>query len=397
MRAHSNTVLIIIMKPSSPTKVPPPAAVTALGAVASVREDERVAAVIEVSAWDESPRAAVRSVLDNRAYFAEVHLVAPRRPSYAGWPDDRRALLDAGYSATTTTQCDQPYEWHSSGVFDANRVGSGVRAAFFIPADMQVTEAAVSALHDDMVNSGSYSPNVAHFAISSVTSIHADASEDGGDWRMNWPGIASYGFLLVLMMLDWMRLVFNLGKYHRTFDLRGEVLQLRFPRWTRRPERPGIMSWLWNRTTARAQYGDSALMHVPSDRDAGFAFVLRSIKTHAHMGAGLWILGFLVYYWFFAWPWWNPFVQHSSWTLVRVLGKTPFAWYWLTMYVAHTFAVGCLAWLYMDIPWLTAHVALYTVFLTLCPPLLVYGRFHVSRATWRRKKSGAGGKTTVRQ
>ena len=129
-------------------------------------------------------------------------------------------------------------------------------------------------------------------------------------------------------------------------------------------------------------------MHTPKGKDTGFGFVLRTIKKHQHMGAGLWILGFIVYYWFFAWPWWSRYVEDSSWKIIAILAKNPSAWYWNLAYILHTFAVGCVAWSYMDFPLgtLPLQVLLYTVYLTLCPPLLVYGRFHMSRAAWKHHK-----------
>lgn len=354
--------------------------------VVHVPKEQRVAAVITVSEFGECCENGVKSVLDNAAYFRELHIVqhghANNMDIYPGWAVDAEAVAGA---------FGVPPIWHST--FDPNKVRAG--AVVYIAPDMQVASGAIAELHQQMVHCSVHDPHKTHFAITGITSIRLDTEAEKRDPR-NWLQGLSYGFLLVVMMLDWMRSLFALYKYHRTFDLRAELLFSTFPRRVRcAPKRP-FTWWVRNVEQARTEDGGAALLHIPRGGDAGLSFVLRTIKTHNHLGAGLWVLGFALYYVLFAWPWWNGVALSSSvwgWPILYPITKNPWAWYWMLLYVVHTLVVALVAWTCVEIPlaMLPAQVLAYTVYLTLSPAILLYGRFHMSRAAWRHFRSGRGG------
>jgi len=337
-----------------------------------LKDQEKLAAVICISEFGECPAVGVRSVISNAAYFKELHLVqhgySTQRKLYPAWFDDLKELTKLGLVPV----------WHSR--FDANKVYAG--AVVYIAPDMQVADGAVAMLHEEMMYCAKNDPAKTHFSITSITSVRLSDAEKRDP--LQWLHSASYGFLLVIMMLDWLRWAFNLGKYHKTFDLRAECLFTTFPQRVQcAPER---WSW-WIRNTGqtRTKSGGAALLHIPKGADTGIPFLLRSIKLHNHLSYGWWVFGFALYYFLFAWPWWNVLFTKAGWAILYPLTRDPWAWYWQLIYVLHTLVVAIVAWMCMELPlaMLPVQVIVYTGYLTLSPLVLLYGRFHMSRASWK--------------
>jgi hypothetical protein len=350
-------------------------------------QEERYAAIIEISEFGESPSAAIKSIVANPGYFKEVHLVQHGYSSsnvpYYAWPSDIKALTALGLAPV----------WHAR--LDTDKVRAG--AAVYIQPDAQVADGALSMLHEDMVYGAKNAKNQTHFAVTPITSIRLDRDKrrDPLEWILTLVDVMSYGFLLVVMMVDWGRSLFNGYKYHPTFNLRAVCLFTTYPQ--RVQQAPTRFSWwLWNPNQCRAKSGGSALLHIPKGKNTGLSFVLRTIKTHQMLGYGAWVFGFIFYYWLFAWPWWNglafkggpwgilQLLTRNPWGILQLLTRNPWAWYWQTVMVLHTLVVAIVAWTCMELPLglLPLQVLLYTFYLTLAPLLLVYGRFHVSRASW---------------
>ncbi len=65
-----------------------------------VSSERKVSAVITISEADESPERAVQSILENRRFFADMHIVkfgySTHADLYDGWADDLSELVAAG-------------------------------------------------------------------------------------------------------------------------------------------------------------------------------------------------------------------------------------------------------------------------------------------------------------
>jgi len=357
--------------------------------VTDIPKDERFSAVICISEFAECPAPGIQSVLRNKAYFSELHLVQhgydANRNLYPEYADDKEALAEAGITL----------KWHSR--FDPDKAHT--HAVVYVQPDMQVADGAMAMLHEEMNYDAKHAPQRTHFAYSAITSIRLTERQkrDPKQWFQS----GFYGFLIVVMMLDWLRALFqppffpfvwNTYKYHKTSDLRAVTLSTTYPHRARlAPE--SWSWWLWNPGQSRIKSGGAALLNTPKDNDVGLPYVLRTIKLHNHLGYGWWVFGFAFYYMIFAWPWWNVLITRFGFSLLYPLMHDPWEWYWMLLYVLHTLVVAVVALMNMELPlvMLPLQVLLYTFYLTLFPLMLIYGRFHMSRAAWRHFTSSRGG------
>ncbi len=336
-----------------------------------VSVERRVSAIITISAADESPEQAVTSVLENQRFFEDLHIVKFGYSSHAhlynGWDQDLEDLKACGLDPV----------WHSE--LDVSKLRS--RAAIEIEPDLRVCDGAFCTLFKDMETN----TNCDHFGVSSITYIRL---EDHKDPRA-WIEALTYGFLLVVMMLDSLRSLANLSLYHRSVDLRGRLITTTWPNRVRlAPHRgwvwyTGWFTWWFQSGISTSKHAGAACMQLPSQKDQGFALVLRTIKTHKHMGFGIWLIGYLLYWLLFAWPIWTPFVNPHS-RIGMWFARDMTALYWIIPYMLHTVVVGYIAWLYMEFPLrlLPLQVVLYTFYLTASPAIFLYARFHKPRGAW---------------
>ena len=332
----------------------------------------KVCGVISISEFDESCEQAMASVLENPSYFDQLLLVKQGFSSltepYEGFAEDVTHLEKLGVSVS----------WQSQ--LDVSACKS--RAILRLEPDVRVTDGAIKTLVEDMVEQ---SESKDHFAVTSILIIETANSTP------SWESL-SYGFLLVIMMLDSFRSLFSLFRYNRTVDLRGQLLSISFPNRVRlAPNR----WWVWWIGTGicRTRYGGSAAIQLPDEKDQGLGFVFRTIKTHNHLGAGIWTLFYFMYYALFAFPVWNWFLSPTS-MLGRWLVRDMSALYWMIPYLLHTALVAYIAWQNVEFPktylpvagyrsvLLPLQVSLYTFYLTASPLVFLYGRFHLSRAAW---------------
>jgi hypothetical protein len=329
-------------------------------------------AVVEISEFAESCEYAIKSIVRNKARFCAVHIVhSGATPMYEGWEADQRALDPL------------PLVWHNM-TLDPARLHSEV--AVHVPPDVQALEAAFQELADATDNPHTRDTE---FGVSSVLYF-----ED----RLGWASLLALGFLPVLLLLDTFRYVFNMRRYHRTSDLRANFVVRTHPR---RVYVAPTRWYLWEAFTQvhRSIYGGAACMQMVGGGNApgvsnGVSFLLRTLKTHRHMGwrtLVFWWLPFVLYYATFALPWWMLFVdgQYRGYFAAFIVRNVMHPG-WITMYTAHATVGAALAWIYIRYPqpWMWAvHALLFPVYFTLSPILYVYARFHVSHAAWQRAKS----------
>lgn len=335
--------------------------------------DRKASVIITISDADESPEQAVSSVIENHRFFRDLHIIkfgySTHAELYPGWSQDLERLNELNMAPI----------WHSE--LDASKLQS--RAAIHIEPDLRVADGALAMLHKDIDR---YT-NCEHFAVSSITYIEA-SPEAKRDPRA-WIEAMSYGFLLVIMMMDSLRSLVSLFQYHRTTDLRAQLVTTTFPN---RVRLASSRWWMWWIGTGMGtiKRGGPACMQIPAAKDQGIAFVLRTIKTHKHMGVGIWIIGYVLYYLMFGWPWWNAFIS-TNWRFTAWFARDMSSLFWIITYMLHTVVVGYIALIYMEFPlkMLPLQVLLYTFYLTASPVIFIYGRFHTSRASWISAKSTA--------
>lgn len=349
-------------------------------------------AVVSISEFAESPKPAIKSVLRYPARFKALHIeqygYSTTAELYPGWKEDLAELTRHNLTPV----------WHS--VLDPTKLVT--RALVHISPDLQVKDAALDMLSEDMENNHKWN---SHFAVSSIT--HLDNIKKPSDYLSS----LLYGFIVVLAVFDSFRSFFNGFRYHRTADLRAQTVYVTYPstvelaptRW---------WTWLIFTRVGVISKGGSALMQVPSYIDGGASFVLRTIKTHKHLGIGVWIPFFFLYYLFFAWPWWTPFfASYRIPYISRVFGwllerEPPFYWIiqyfvlgdrtvvfnpvWQVVHVLHLCVVATITYMYIVLPpKLNGVIVLaYPIYLMMLPVLIVYSWFHVSRAGWVIEEDG---------
>lgn len=349
----------------------------------------RADAVITLSGAGESPERAITSVLANARYFCALHIVqeaySSTRNLYPGWRKDVDQLRAAGLNPV----------WHIR--LDPRQLKS--RAVVYIEPDLGVLDSALDTLFADMLQNAH---RKSQFAVCSVLSIPYAT----GDWKRSraWIDVSAYGFLLVLMMMDTFRWLVNATRYHRTSDLRAQTVATTYPSTSQLVERPRFRWLLWT-GVAPTLRGQGSVVQTPSGaRDGGWAFVMRTIEKHNHLGLwlSLWPWAFALYYLVFAWPWWNTLLGSTSsaslWTLLvnspltassvwsvttqALFQRNPTGPVWLAGYLLHGACVALVAHASLNLPMgaTPALILLYPFYLALFPLIYVVGRVGRSRA-----------------
>ncbi len=327
----------------------------------------QVSGVIRISEFDESPEQAVQTILASPHFFADVHLVKFGHSSlekfYPGWDKDLAALRALNLDPV----------WHSQ--LDHKKLKT--HALVNLTPDVRSTDGALATLIDDMDKNGG---SCDHFGVSSITFIEYDTKPVSPVVVLE--AMFSYGFLLVILMMDTFRSIINLFQYHRTSDLTCDFTTTTYGGRVRvAPNR--FLFWWFFTGISPSKRGGAACMQIPSENDQGLTFLLRTIKTHSN---GLWIFGFALYWWLFSWPLANYILDsRTRWGYWLIRDMT--ALYWAIPYILNTALVGYVAWMHVEFPFrlLPVHVLLFTFFLTASPLILLYGRFHTSRASWKKK------------
>jgi len=336
--------------------------------------------VITVSSSNEELHTGLETIIRCKRYFGRrLHIVKEGfRPLDDMTQGERDALEEAGFEIIVHTK------------FDESKVTDRM-AAIFIGPDLQVTEGGMQKLYTNMKNSNH---RHSYFSVSSNIKF-----EGQNDWRdhQNWINIGSYGFLLVILMLDLFRSILNLTKYHRTCDLRAQTLTHAYPNkktFTRRPF--WGLSWiLWTGVSGQND-GAADVLQIVSKTHSGWDFVFRTISQHAHMGLFnlKWGILFWTNYFLFSWPWWSRFlppIPDTHWyyqVATFLLYRDMTNGFWIWFYSMQLVLVAICAWMYMDTPihiaTLSGQILLYPVYVALSPIIFLIGRLY--RPTRSRKK-----------
>lgn len=338
-------------------------------------EDYIGEAVVSVSDFNESIEPAIKSILRNHEYFSALHIVkygySKKEVMYPGWLIDLIELRDKNLEPI----------WHSN--LDATKLKTFV--AIHVSPDHQIKDGAMDMLYTDMAINNTQSL----FAVTGITCL-----EEKSFTIAKCASALSYGFLLVVMIIDAYRTIFNLTRYHTTNALRAQTVTKTFPQRAWLTERRW---WLWFFYTrvSGTSFGGSGLGQIPVEKDRGLTFVLRHIKTHQHLGIGIWIIGFILYYFFFAYPWWSVFFKSFGYTnmpqvnnvidwIKWIFVRNPYSTVSLISQCINGIVISIVATVYFIFPYrMQALLCLFfPVYLTICPIVLLVGRFYVSRASW---------------
>ena len=308
--------------------------------------------VVERSAFGESCAPAVDSLRAFRGKVYDVHVEGP------GAVD--KETLDAIRRESGALEVQSAPRVDPTSL----RCDAVVRMA----ADVTCTRGAVECLLRDMRTK---SHRYDHFAVESTV-----VCERGSGFL----GELTYGWLLVLMVLDTVASILTAKGAHRSVDLRGTILYRTYPNRVYVPRRRW-WTWLLFTRVCYARYIEDACAQTPDPADQGAALTWRSIRTHATGAWGfMWLTDMLMYYYVFAIPWWTflaPSAKNDL--LATLLSPRDFAAvYWLSplainmllvVYVAHQWLVVPRSWL------LALQVFLYPLYLTTFPLVYLVARW----------------------
>lgn len=326
--------------------------------------DLRVSVLIRIPSSNPSPALAIRSVLTNKAHVRDLHIEQRAHSqdgtlSYRGAAEDMAALEAAGI----------PLIWHSE--FEPSKLHT--QALVHMEPDLRVVEAAFLQLKRDMLTR----PDCHHFAVSSILQLKTQVFSW---WELPW-----YGALFPLLMVDWLAWLFTWGQHARTVDLRCQLVHTT---WGGRARlaRQGWWRWWIGTGVCKTTAGDVTCVQIPAlPKDRGSAFVLRTIKDHAHCTwrKPWWLALYALYYLFFSPPWWLLLLRDAAEESVggKVLAflTNPLA---VALHLVHWGGVTYLLWSEITLPTNAEGMALllYPLYLMLSPLFLLYGRLHSSRA-----------------
>jgi hypothetical protein len=338
---------------------------------------EKVSVAITFTAdYCESGFQGVDSVIRNAHLIRDLHFVrfghnGGQEELYDGWHEHLKRLGALGLEPT----------WHSMAL-DASKLKS--LALVHIEPDLYVTESAFLTLLED----AAYPRTLFHkqqFAVSSILNVRAPLLT----MHAFTHAFLAYGFLMVVLALDYLRALVSQGSYHRVVDLRAQLVTPTYPKQQRLAEAPLAWRWGWwwfgpsGSGIAPPTSGGTSCMQCPDARDQGMPFVLRTIRKHSGMGWGLWWwAGFALYYFSIALPWWTYVIgsYRPLWWMQRDMTNV----WWISFYLLHCAVVGLCATKNMRFPYhvMALQTLVYPVFVTLSPLIFVYARWHTSQNAW---------------
>jgi hypothetical protein len=320
---------------------------------------QRVSVVIELSAYKESPRNAIATVINNAATICDLHIVlaghATNAELYAEWNADVDAL----------TKLKLTPQWHNK--LDATKLAG--LAMVTLKPDHFVTDGSWKAFLENNLaakRSGWARSKPTHYALNAGVDLdNDDIAPTTTRAQAMW-----YGFLLVVSVLDTLRSLFSWGAYHDGNAVRAQLVMRVYPGETYVPRyRWGPLTfWCGFDSGVARVFDDAGGCNRMPDTDVGVDLVLRSVRTHPHMGWGFaWITGYLLYYGLF----------FGACGAVYA-AKGTYVYYWIA---AHVFHVALVAYATHDV-FLFPHksygiqVLLYPLYLTLSPLLFLYARLY---------------------
>lgn len=312
---------------------------------------EQVSAVITLDASNANPARALDSILAVLNEVRDVHVVLSGEA-------DQNAVLAHPRVAELVAKL-PVVVWHP-GQLDVQALQT--QAVVHVQPDHVFLGSALYALKKDLRR---YS-GCTHFTFLSGLDLSTIPL-----WGVEW-----YGFLLPLLVVDMMASWLTLNQHARTTDLRAQLVYRTWPNRNRAPGHPSWWRWWFGTRTCWTRNGTSFCSQAPLEKeDAGLAFVLRTVKQHAHCT--------------FWKPWWLALYAVHYLLVAFLCGAGLFGLWLDTRMVgtAYLFLVGLVAYgiwsRAVRFPYSGEVVALvlYPLYLLLSPLVFIYGRWHTSQAT----------------
>lgn len=318
---------------------------------------EQISVVITLDTSNASPARAFDSILAVHGDVSDVHLVLSGEA-------DQNAVLAHPRVHELVAQLSKSVAlvWHP-GQLDIQALQT--QALVHVQPDHVFLGSALYALKKDLRR---YS-GCTHFTF--LSGLDLSACQVGFPTWWWW-----YGFLVPLLVVDMLASWVTLNQHARTVDLRAQLVYRTWPNRNRAPGHPSWWRWWFGTRTCWTRNGTSVCSQAPLEReDAGLAFVLRTVKQHAH--CTLWK------------PWWLA-LYAAHYLFVAILCGAGVFGAWLDVRIvgtAYAFLVALVAYgiwsRTIRFPYSGEVVALvlYPLYLLVSPLVFLYGRWHTSQAT----------------
>lgn len=317
---------------------------------------DQVSVVITLDASNASPARALESIINAGPEVRDIHF------ELCGEADQKVVLGHPNVANLITKFGADAVFWHP-GFLDVQTLQT--QALVRVQPDHVFLASAFYALKKDLKRH----PGCSHFALLSGLNLRATP--------VSW----WYGFLVPLLVVDTLASWLTLNQHQRTVDIRAQLIYRTWPGKNRPPSRPSWWRWWIGTRICWTRAGTSFSSQAPSTRDAGLAFVLRTIKQHAHLSPWKvwWIALYAAHYLFVltmcALLFTASLGGDGLWTDGRFSG-TVLAF--VCAFVAYSIWSRA-----VQFPNYSEGLALllYPVYLLLSPLVLVYGRWHTSQST----------------
>lgn len=259
-------------------------------------KNQKVAIVLQISSYEEDATPVLQSLTKLKDYFHELHIVYPSSSHL-----DMKAFSDLKDKIVTHEE-----ELITSAL-------STSLLLIYVQPDHAIEEAAFTQLIEQAIEKRT---SCDHYAVRGKLDCQ----------NIKYPFLL--GFLWLVAVFDQFRTWANCWGYHTREDLRATKITPHFPSGTTvyAYKHAWFFSY-WSRI-ASIQYAEGySLMEKPKDA----LFVLRYIYNHPHLSVtnvGWWLF-YLVYYFGFALPWWNVFLNEPAYREASIRSSVYILVYWI--------------------------------------------------------------------
>ena len=341
---------------------------------------KKTAAIITRTDWEENPQPAVQSVIRNSIRFSELHFIddvwSLETIDYPGWNQDYRMLKQNNVKVIV----------HSK--LDANKIQASLVVE--LSPYCQLMPGGLNTLMNQVQESVVENPSLTDFAIETGICIPTKITEWKKKPLMVPDAFTSYGFIIAMMVFDTIRRYWiNFGnffyrrwgaKYALTTDVRAKLIYKTYGK----HYIPSEQIWwtLINPNHHPIEAGGRGALNVPDSTNQGWRFVLWYFRHHRFLRFGLWIMPFVIYYWIFAYPWWNTLIVGTETRFIQLLMR-PNQWQIvLVWWLVNTVYAISVSNRYLDVPFQNLLCFLQPIFVAFLPLVILYSKFHRSRSGW---------------
>jgi hypothetical protein len=300
-----------------------------------------IAAIIIISDWNESPRTAIKSVVSNRKYVKELHIVFPafdeqrEKELYQDWMKDKEILLQSDIKVQ----------------FDAV-----LKVEYYDDPKLLLVEIPPNCsmkLGDfELLSSRAKQCN------EQQTHLGIGATLNLGSFSL-W-----YGYLVILSVMEWFMNVWFNRKLYQYTDIRARFVMTK-GEFKFLPLEHNILSSIWNPYTMKKEYGNATIEPGNMSPKQLTQWVLWSHQTFKF---GLWILTYIPIYVFLTISWLgviSTFINFS-WIITTTS---------VSMWIVEFLVSYLIARNYLKVNQLVILCMFFPVYWITFPLVLVWGKF----------------------